>query len=186
MVKLLEARYAKHPSDTKTAMDLADAYLMTEQPAKAQRLYTKVLASDPSNETAKVQLAMALHADGRDAQALALLKGVLQTDPHSQLAHYNLAILYFSEQKSRRGQRRVEEGGGDRPHVGHRQVGPELRQPDGRQHGRPTPERREGRLARRTAARSLRSTPPARAAGWVARRVPAWHTACRRPARRRR
>ena len=66
MVKLLEARYAKHPSDTKTAMDLADAYLMTEQPAKARRLYTKVLASDPGNETAKVQLAMALHADGRD------------------------------------------------------------------------------------------------------------------------
>jgi tetratricopeptide (TPR) repeat protein len=100
MVKLLEARYAKHPSDTKTAMNLADAYLMTEQPTKAQRLYTKVLASDPSNETAKVQLAMALHADGRDEQALALLRGVLQTDPRSQLAHYNLAILYFSEQKS--------------------------------------------------------------------------------------
>jgi cytochrome c-type biogenesis protein CcmH/NrfG len=100
MVKLLEARYARHPSDTKTAMNLADAYLMTEQPVKALRLYNKVLAADPGNETAKLQLAMALHADGRDLQALALLKGVLQTDPRSQLAHYNLAILYFWEQKS--------------------------------------------------------------------------------------
>ncbi len=100
MVKLLEARYARHPSDTKTAMNLADAYLMTEQPTKAQRLYTKVLASDPGNETAKVQLAMALHADGRDGAGSRAAKGVLQTDPHSQLAHYNLAILYFSEQKS--------------------------------------------------------------------------------------
>jgi Tfp pilus assembly protein PilF len=100
MVKLLEARYARNPSDAKTAMDLADAYLMTEQPTKARRLYAKVLASDPGNETAKVQLAMALHADGRDDQALSLLDGVLQTDTRSQLAHYNLAIIYFSEQKS--------------------------------------------------------------------------------------
>ena len=51
-------------------MDLANAYLMTEQPTKARRLYARVLASDPGNETAKAQLAMALHADGHDDQAL--------------------------------------------------------------------------------------------------------------------
>ena len=106
MVKLLEARYAKHPTDSKTAMELADAYLMTEQPAKARQLYARVLARDPGNETAKLQLAMALHAGGNDDAALALLNGVLKTDPSSQLAHYNLAILYFSEQKS--GQAREE------------------------------------------------------------------------------
>jgi Tfp pilus assembly protein PilF len=100
MIKVLETRHAKDPASAKTAMDLADAYLMTEQPAKARRLYAKVLARDPSNEAAKAQLAMALHADGHDDQALALLTGVLQTDPRSQLAHYNLAVLYFSEQKS--------------------------------------------------------------------------------------
>lgn len=100
MVKLLEARHAKDPSNAKTAMDLANAYLMTEQPTKARRLYASVLASDPGNETAKAQLAMALHADGHDDQALSLLNGLLQTDPRSQLAHYNLGTLYFSEQKS--------------------------------------------------------------------------------------
>jgi len=100
MVRLLEARYARHPSNAKTAMSLADAYLMTEQPAKAQRLYSKVLAGDPGNETAKAQLAMALHADGRDGTALDLLTSVLHSDPRSQLAHYNLAVLYFSQQRS--------------------------------------------------------------------------------------
>jgi cytochrome c-type biogenesis protein CcmH/NrfG len=100
MVRLLEARYAKHPSNTRTAMSLADAYLMTGQPARAQRLYTKVLAVDPANETAKAQLAMALHADGSDASAFDLLGSVLRSDPQSQLAHYNLAILYFSQQRS--------------------------------------------------------------------------------------
>jgi Tfp pilus assembly protein PilF len=100
MVRLLEARYAKHPSNAKAAMSLADAYLMTEQPAKAQRLYAKVLAGDPGNETAKAQLAMALHADGRDSTAFELLTSVLHSNPRSQLAHYNLAIIYFSQQRS--------------------------------------------------------------------------------------
>ena len=35
VVKLLEARHPRNPSDTKTAMDLANAYFMTEQPLKA-------------------------------------------------------------------------------------------------------------------------------------------------------
>ena len=100
MVKLLAARYARDPSDSKTALALANAYLMVDQPKKAGRLYTKVLKSEPGNETAKVQLAMALHADGNDGQAFALLNAVLRADPHSQLAHYDLAGLYFSEQKS--------------------------------------------------------------------------------------
>ena len=100
MVRLLEARYAKHPSSARAAMSLADAYLMTGQPAKAQRLYTKVLTVDPANETAKAQLAMALHADGSDATAFSLLSSVLRSNPRSQLAHYNLAILYFSQQRS--------------------------------------------------------------------------------------
>ena len=100
MVGLLEARYARQPSNA-TALALADAYLMTEQPAKAQRLYTRVLASDPDNEDAKSQLALALHASGHDDQALGLLTSVLKADPRSQLAHFNLAVLYFSEQKSR-------------------------------------------------------------------------------------
>ena len=100
MVRLLEARYARHPSNAKTAMSLADAYLMTEQPAKAQRLYAKVLADDPGNQTAKAQLAMALHADGSDTAAFDLLTGVLRSNPRSQLAHYNLAVLYFSQQRS--------------------------------------------------------------------------------------
>jgi len=100
MVRLLEARYAKHPSSTRTAMSLADAYLMTGQPAKAQRLYTKVLAVDPTNQTAKAQLAMALHADGSDATAFGLLSSVLRSNPRNQLAHYNLAILYFAQQRS--------------------------------------------------------------------------------------
>ena len=100
MVKLLEARYARHPSSTKTAMSLADAYLMTEQPAKAERLYTRVLDDDPGNQTAQSQLAMALHASGQDGRAFALIAGVLRTNPRSQLAHYNLAILYFSQQRS--------------------------------------------------------------------------------------
>ncbi len=100
MVKLLAARYSKHPSSTRNAMALADAYLMTEQPRKAEALYTKVLVADPDDQTAKAQLAMALHATGRDDQALQLLTGVLAADPHSQLAHYNLAILYFSQQRA--------------------------------------------------------------------------------------
>ncbi len=100
VVKLLEARHQRNPADTKTAMDLANAYLMTEQPVKARRLYAKVLEGDPGNETAKVQLALALHAGGRDAQAVSLLNAVLAADPRSQLAHYNLAIIYFSEQKA--------------------------------------------------------------------------------------
>jgi cytochrome c-type biogenesis protein CcmH/NrfG len=100
MVTSLEGRYKKNPADTKTAMALADAYLMNEQPAKAQRLYTRVLARDPANTTAKVQLAMALHAGGDDAKAFDLLAGVITADPNNQLAHYNLAILYFSQQKS--------------------------------------------------------------------------------------
>lgn len=100
MVKLLAARYARNPSDSKTALALANAYLMTDQPTKARRLYTKVLRNDPGNETAQVQLAMALHGDGNDVQALQLLNGVLRSDPGSQLAHYDLAGLYFSEQKS--------------------------------------------------------------------------------------
>jgi len=81
-------------------MALADAYLMTEQPGKAEALYTRVLAAQPDNETAKAQLAMALHASGHDDQALQLLTSVLATNPHSQLAHYNLAILYFSHQRA--------------------------------------------------------------------------------------
>jgi tetratricopeptide (TPR) repeat protein len=101
MVRLLQARYARHPSDAKTEMELADAYLMTEHPIKAQRLYTKVLATDPDNQNARSQLAMALHASGHDDQALALLTGVLKVNPHNQLAHFNLAILYFSQQKAR-------------------------------------------------------------------------------------
>ena len=100
MVKLLAARYARNPTDSKTALALANAYLMTDQPTKARRLYTKVLKSDPDNETAQVQLAMALHGDGNDAQAFDLLNDVLRSDPRSQLAHYDLASLYFSEQKS--------------------------------------------------------------------------------------
>jgi cytochrome c-type biogenesis protein CcmH/NrfG len=100
MVTSLEARYKKNPADTKTALALADAYLMNEQPAKAQHLYVKVLSRNPANTTAKVQLAMALHAGGDDAKALDLLTGVIKTDPNNQLAHYNLAILYFSQQKS--------------------------------------------------------------------------------------
>ena len=100
MVRLLEARYARHPSNAKAAMSLADAYLMTEQPAKAQRLYAQVLAGDPGNQTAKAQLAMALHADGQDGTAFELLTSVLRSNPRSQLAHYNLAILYFSQQRS--------------------------------------------------------------------------------------
>ena len=100
LVKLLAARYARDPSDSRIALSLANAYLMTDQPRKAGRLYTKVLKSQPGNETAKVQLAMALHADGNDDQAFALLNAVLRTDPRSQLAHYDLAGLYFSEQKS--------------------------------------------------------------------------------------
>jgi Tfp pilus assembly protein PilF len=100
MVKLLATRYSRDPADTKTALALANAYLMTDQPTKARRLYTKVLKSDPGNETAQVQLAMAFHGDGNDAQAFQLLNGVLRSDPSSQLAHYDLAGLYFSEQKS--------------------------------------------------------------------------------------
>jgi Tfp pilus assembly protein PilF len=100
LVKLLAARYVRNPSDSKIALSLANAYLMTDQPKKAGRLYTKVLKSEPDNETAKVQLAMALHADGNDDQAFELLNAVLQADPRSQLAHYDLAGLYFSEQKS--------------------------------------------------------------------------------------
>jgi Tfp pilus assembly protein PilF len=100
MVKLLAARYARNPSDSKIALALANAYLMTDQPTKARRLYMKVLAGDPGNEIAKVQLAMALHGVGDDNQAFELLNGVLRTDPRSQLAHYDLAGLYFSEQKS--------------------------------------------------------------------------------------
>ena len=99
LAKLLAARYARNPSDLKLALTLANSYLMTDQPKKAQRLYTKVLKSEPDNETAKVQLAMALHAEGDDDQALDLLNAVLRTDPRSQLAHYDLASLYFSEQK---------------------------------------------------------------------------------------
>lgn len=100
MVKLLATRYARDPADTKTALALANAYLMTDQPTRARRLYTKVLKNDPDNETAQVQLAMAFHGDGNDTQALQLLNGVLRSDPRSQLAHYDLAGLYFSEQKS--------------------------------------------------------------------------------------
>jgi Tfp pilus assembly protein PilF len=100
MVKLLAARYARNPSDSRIALALANAYLMTDRPKKAGHLYTKVLKSEPDNETAKVQLAMALHADGNDEQAFALLNAVLRADPRSQLAHYDLAGLYFSEQKS--------------------------------------------------------------------------------------
>ena len=100
IVKLLAVRYSKHPSNTRNAMALADAYLMTEQPAKAEALYAKVLATEPDNQTAKAQLAMALHASGRDDQALQLLTSVLAANPRSQLAHYNLAILYFSQQRA--------------------------------------------------------------------------------------
>jgi len=100
MVKLLAARYAKHPASTQDAMALANAYLMTEQPTKAEALYTKVLAAEPDNQTAKAQLAMALHAAGHDDEALELLTAVLQVNPRSQLAHYNLAILYFSQQRA--------------------------------------------------------------------------------------
>jgi tetratricopeptide (TPR) repeat protein len=101
VIRLLKARYAEHPSSTTTAMALADAYLMTEQPTKAQRLYASVLAADPGNQDAESQLALALHASGHDDQALDLLTGVLKVNPRSQLAHFNLAVLYFSQQKSR-------------------------------------------------------------------------------------
>ena len=100
MVKLLTARYARNPADTRIALALANAYLMTDRPRKAGRLYTKVLKSEPDNETAKVQLAMAFHADGNDSQAFELLNAVLRADPRSQLAHYDLADLYFSEQRA--------------------------------------------------------------------------------------
>ena len=100
MVKLLAARYARHPASTQDAMTLADAYLMTEQPGKAEALYAKVLAAEPDNQTAKAQLAMALHAAGHDDQALELLTAVLEANPRSQLAHYNLAVLYFSQQRA--------------------------------------------------------------------------------------
>ena len=100
MVSALEAKYKKHPGDTRTALALANAYLMNEQTAKASALYAKVLAKDPTNETAKVQYAMTLHASGDDKQALTLIDQVLARNPKSQLGHYNLAILYFSEQKS--------------------------------------------------------------------------------------
>jgi tetratricopeptide (TPR) repeat protein len=121
MVGLLQARYARHPSNEKTALALADAYLMTEQPAKAQRLYTKVLATDPDNEDAESQLALALHASGRDDQALSLLTGVLKADPRSQLAHFNLAVLYFSQQRSRQARDEWRKAAAIDPHtsIGH-------------------------------------------------------------------
>ena len=100
MIGALEAKYRKHPANTKVCLALADAYLMNERPAKARALYAKVLQRDPGNEEAKVQSAMALHALGDDEQALSLLGDVIEGDPNSQLAHYNLAILYFSEQKA--------------------------------------------------------------------------------------
>ena len=100
MVTALEAKYKKHPNDTKVALALADAYLMNERPAKARALYAKVLAREPENEDARVQYAMALHAGGDDERAFALLGQVIKDDPESQLAHFNLAILYFSQQKA--------------------------------------------------------------------------------------
>jgi len=102
MVAALEAKYKKDPGDTKVALALADAYLMSERPAKARALYAKVLAREPANEDAKVQYAMALHAGGSDERAFELLNQVIKDDPDSQLAHYNLAILYFSQQKADR------------------------------------------------------------------------------------
>ena len=104
MVKLLSARYTRHPSSTRNAMALADAYLMTEQPLKAEALYGKVLAADPGNQTAEAQLAMALHASGRDDQALRLLTSVLAANPRSQLAHYNLRhpLLLTAARRPRR------------------------------------------------------------------------------------
>ena len=100
MIAALEAKYQKHPADTKVALALADAYLMNERPAKARALYAKVLAKEPDNEDARVQYAMALHAGGDDERALELLGQVIKDDPDSQLAHFNLAILYFSQQKA--------------------------------------------------------------------------------------
>ncbi len=100
MIAALEAKYGKHPDDIKTALSLADAYLMNEQTAKASALYAKVLAREPSNQTAKVQYAMALHASGNDTKALELLNDAIKANPDDQLAHYNLAILYFSRQQS--------------------------------------------------------------------------------------
>jgi tetratricopeptide (TPR) repeat protein len=120
MVGSLKARYDRDPSNA-TALALADAYLMTEQPTKAQRLYTRVLATDPDNEDAKSQLALALHASGQDVQALSLLTSVLKADPRSQLAHFNLAVLYFSQQKSRQARDEWREAAAIDPHtsIGH-------------------------------------------------------------------
>jgi tetratricopeptide (TPR) repeat protein len=120
MVGSLKARYDRDPSNA-TALALADAYLMTEQPTKAQRLYTKVLATDPDNEDAKSQLALALHAGGHDVQALGLLTSVLKADPRNQLAHFNLAVLYFSQQKSRQARDEWRRAAAIDPHtsIGH-------------------------------------------------------------------
>ena len=100
MITSLEKKYAAAPDDTKTALSLANAYLMNNQPDKAVALYDAILARQPSNVSAKVQLAMALHAQGHDHKALTLLTGIIAKDPNDQAAHYNLAILYFAEQKS--------------------------------------------------------------------------------------
>ena len=185
MVGLLKARYARHPSNEKAALALADAYLMTEQPAKAQRLYTKVLATDPDNEDAESQLALALHASGHDDQALSLLTSVLRADPSSQLAHFNLAVLYFSEQKSSQARDEWRKAAAIDPHtsIGHTsQSFVNLMEGDtggGAAKG--------GCPARRTAAVVPQlPTRRARGADWAALRGPLWRRVGRRPARRRR
>jgi len=100
MISKLEKELAKDPSDTKTALALADAYLSTDQPDKALKLYSDVVDREPGNLTARVQLALALHATGDDKKALAILEALIVSAPDNQAAHYNLAIVYFSQDKA--------------------------------------------------------------------------------------
>jgi cytochrome c-type biogenesis protein CcmH/NrfG len=101
-ISALEKKLAGDPSDTATALALADAYLSADQPAKALKLYKAIVGREPDNRTARVQLALALHATGDDKHALAILETVIRNAPDDQAAHYNLAIIYFSQGETAR------------------------------------------------------------------------------------
>lgn len=100
MISTLEKKLASHPTDTKTALALADAYLSANRPDKALKLYDDIVGREPGNLTARVQLALALHASGDDKKALAILGALIESAPDNQAAHYNLAIIYFSQGKT--------------------------------------------------------------------------------------
>ncbi|NCQ25966.1 MAG: tetratricopeptide repeat protein [Armatimonadetes bacterium] len=91
----LEAAFAKEAGSFATRINLATAYYLTAQHAKAVPHLRYVLAIEDQNPTALLNLAACLDALGQLDESIQCLEKLLRGRPSWKDGHYNLAIAYL-------------------------------------------------------------------------------------------